>query len=240
MNLAQESEEALREAAASGNAKAAIHYIQNGVKVNAQNRMNQWTALHWASHRGYAQICTILLQNGADATLANLKGQTAADLAKNADVRKLFGLSVEEAKPEIATPEAPGFVPTYIREPDLSKAWSLPGDSPSALPPASTTWTSPAADSTTIASTSSTRRDLLVYNGKRDDEFLLGSVWVDKQSIEQTIQQIREELDDVPEGDFGVGRHNGERTIPINKKQRALNTLDFFQPGDALVITKKD
>lgn len=44
-----------------------------------------------ASYRGYPQIVGVLLQNGADQTTTNAKGETPADLAKQSDVRKLFG-----------------------------------------------------------------------------------------------------------------------------------------------------
>lgn len=84
----------MREAAASGNVRAVIHYLQNGVNVNAANRMNGWTPLHWASHRQYASIVSVLLQNSADPSIENNKGQTAADLAKNAEVRRLFGCTL--------------------------------------------------------------------------------------------------------------------------------------------------
>lgn len=43
----QESEEALREACANGNARAVMYYLQNGVRVHSKNGMNGWTALHW-------------------------------------------------------------------------------------------------------------------------------------------------------------------------------------------------
>ena len=178
---------------------------------------------------------------------------------------------------EITPEKEPTFVPNYIREPDLAKAWSLPGDGPAALPPASIPYNArvhsnmdlahdgignspiPSAVTTTPPHPPSQprpteqvlasptlhdhhgpgKRELLVYNSNLDDAALLGSVWVEtSDSIDATIAQIQRELDDIPM-DFTVSRHNGERAIPVNKKQRSLNTLEFFQSSDALIIKQR-
>lgn len=65
-----------------------------------------------------------LLANGADAAVVTLKGQTAADLAKTDNVRALFG---HRENVVLAEPELP-FVAKYLREPDLDKLWSVPGE----------------------------------------------------------------------------------------------------------------
>ncbi|RUS17147.1 hypothetical protein BC937DRAFT_90365 [Endogone sp. FLAS-F59071] len=122
--LSDENEEALRERAALGNLKAVSHYLRSGVNINSANKMNGWTALHWASHRGHEDVVRTLLAHGADTALVTLKGQTAADLAKTDNVRALFGQR-ENVVP--AEPELP-FVAKYLREPDLDKLWSVPGE----------------------------------------------------------------------------------------------------------------
>lgn len=158
--------------------------------------------------------------------------------------------------------QEPTFVPNYIKEPDLAKAWSLPGDSPSALPPASTfqnrtdltsngsndnlgntsqnriiTQSTPSA-STMAPNTIASKRELLVYNDARDDSALFGSIWVDPaDSIELSVSQIKNELDDIPES-FKISRHNGRLAVRVNTKQYSQKTLEFFQPPDALIIHK--
>jgi len=48
------------------------------------------TALHWASYKGYSSICMELLSKGADPTIVNNKGETAADVAKIDDLRSIL------------------------------------------------------------------------------------------------------------------------------------------------------
>ncbi|KAG0336640.1 hypothetical protein BG005_004274 [Podila minutissima] len=58
-------------------------------------------------------------------------------------------------------------------------------------------------------------------------------------TIETTLQLIREEIDDVPE-EFGLGRFNGSKTIPVNTKQYTRKTGDLFRGDeDAIVIIRK-
>lgn len=40
-----------------------------------------WTALHWAAHEGHFEVCSFLLQSGADPSAANAAGQTALQTA---------------------------------------------------------------------------------------------------------------------------------------------------------------
>ncbi|KAF9974245.1 hypothetical protein BGZ73_002390 [Actinomortierella ambigua] len=119
----------LMEMAAIGNLKAVLHYLHSGVDVNAQNPMNGWTALHWASHRGHESIVRALLTRGARQDLKEAKGRTAADLAKKPDIAALFGIDVKEeheAKGDENSDSKSTWVPSYLAQPDLSKLWSLP------------------------------------------------------------------------------------------------------------------
>ena len=49
------------------------------------------TALHWASKRGHPTIVRFLLENGADLTLTNGKGETAAQLTDKEDIHSILG-----------------------------------------------------------------------------------------------------------------------------------------------------
>eukprot|EP00842_Homolaphlyctis_polyrhiza_P006621 jgi/Hompol1/6960/HPOL_001014-RA len=141
-----EAEEAFREAAAVGNLAAARVYITNGININAQNRMNGWTALHWACSRGRKDMAQLLLMNGASVVITSSSGQTPIDVAKGAALT-LFDqpsgsnqadseaptASVTAAKADESldqdedASEPATFVPAYLRYPDLSKVWTVPG-----------------------------------------------------------------------------------------------------------------
>jgi len=61
--------------------KTVVKYIDNGMDVNVINDKNGWSALHYASFKGYSKMVQILLENGADVDMKNFKGQTALHLA---------------------------------------------------------------------------------------------------------------------------------------------------------------
>jgi len=246
--ITDEREESLREVAALGNIKAVSHYIHAGVSVNAANKMNNWTPLHWATHRGHAPTIQILLSNGANPLLLTNKQQTAADLAKTDEIRALFPQEAfSTAHPEAELP----IVPTYLKEPDLDKSWNLPDDFaeqrirrilehqkllPKDEAPKSSTpvQTSPSAPSVEL---SLKEKEILVYFAKRTDENLLGAVFIDSQStIEDVIKQIDDELDNVP-SQFTISRHNGQLAIPISKKQWSKQALVHFRDEkDAIIV----
>nr|KAJ3421647.1 hypothetical protein HK105_002854 [Polyrhizophydium stewartii] len=143
-----EAEEALREAAALGNLAAARTLIINGIDINARNRVNGWTPLHWACSRGNREMAELLIRHGARTDIANHKNQTPAELAKG-DAASLFSQATAEAAAAAAAPAqtpAPqsepkadgadgGFVPSYIAYPDLTKLWSVPDTVPGSLRP---------------------------------------------------------------------------------------------------------
>ncbi|KAI1317597.1 Ankyrin repeat domain-containing protein 40 [Mortierella claussenii] len=124
----------LHEMAAIGNLKAVLHYCQSGVNINAQNTMNGWTALHWATHRGHEPVVLALLMRGARRDILNNKGQTPADLAKKPEICELYGIEPAQSQEGKSDKQQeceedlrkPTFVPAYLAQPDLSKLWSLP------------------------------------------------------------------------------------------------------------------
>ncbi|KAG0225570.1 hypothetical protein BGW41_004615 [Actinomortierella wolfii] len=257
----------LMEMAAIGNLKAVLHYLHSGVDVNAQNPMNGWTALHWASHRGHEPIVRALLMRGARKDIKELKGRTPADLAKKPEICKLFGIEKQENESE--DPESkPTWVPSYLAQPDLSKLWSLPEGStdnpeinreafeltrskittesrpaPGSTLPASRGTTSvgtPAAPAPQpTVSSSNDSREVLVYANSPTDENLLGAIYPHADdTIERTIELIREDIDNVPE-QFTLARFNGSKAIPINIKQYQRKLGEVFRGEDALVLVAK-
>ncbi|KAG0065218.1 hypothetical protein BGZ89_008500 [Linnemannia elongata] len=253
----------LHEMAAIGNLKAVLHYCQSGVNINAQNTMNGWTALHWASHRGHEPVVRALLMRGASKEVQNNKGETPGDLAKKPDICALFGKELDHST--IEKDNKPTFVPAYLAQPELSKLWSLPEgstDDPKlnqeafalsnpklpATTPVPRTGVSSAvtpapATSTSIPTTASSSYDakeILVYRQSVADENLLGAIFANvEDTIEKTIQLIKEEMDDVPE-EFGLGRFNGSKVVPVNTKQYSRKTGDFFRgQDDAIVVVPK-
>ena len=72
------------------------------------------------------------------------------------------------------------------------------------------------------------------------DDNLLGAIFANMEdTIERTIELIKEEMDDVPE-QFSIGRFSGSKTIPVNTKQYGRKTRDFFKGDeDAIVLLSK-
>ncbi|KAF8978338.1 hypothetical protein BGZ46_006574 [Entomortierella lignicola] len=256
----------LHEMAAIGNLKAVLHYCQSGVNINAQNRMNGWTALHWATHRGHEPIVRALLMRGARKDIQNKKGETPVDIATKPDICALYNKEVAiEPNNEDQDSSTPKFVPAYLAQPDLSKLWSLPDgstDDPKlnqeafalsnpglqSLAPAPKTEasvlvrSSAAANGVSSAGTNDSyvAKEILVYDGSVADDNILGSIFANiEDTIEKTIHQIREEIDDIPE-EFNIGRYNGSKVVPINMKQLSRKTGDMFRgQDDAIVLMSK-
>ncbi|KAG0321298.1 hypothetical protein BGZ99_003977 [Dissophora globulifera] len=249
----------LHEMAAIGNLKAVLHYCQSGVNINAQNNMNGWTALHWATHRGHEPVVRALLMRGASRDIKNNKEQTPVDLAKTPAMGELYGKDVQQLNQEQETGEGstkPSFVPAYLAQPDLSKLWSLPEgstDDPK-LNQEAFALSNPRLPATTplpqpnpatklnvsapppAASGTHEAKEILVYRQTVSDENLLGAIFANiEDTIERTMELIKEEIDDVPEL-FGLGRFNGSKTVPVNTKQYGRKTGELFRGADDAIV----
>ncbi|KAI7862477.1 hypothetical protein BDF14DRAFT_1855201 [Spinellus fusiger] len=249
-----EREETLREVAALGNFKAVHHFIHSGVNINSQNKINGWTALHWAAHRGHENIVRLLLSNGASTCVTTKKLQTAYDLAQRhlsvAALLAVDGQHKVEVGPE---PELP-IVPVYMQNPDLQKTWLHPEEfaenklenmvrqqaavvamtssEPPHPPQATATHASFVAMDT---SSSDTRQEIFVYLSTRSNETLLGSVYVENDTLAAVVEQMKEELDGLP-AEFSIARHNGMMSIPISSKQMNKRLLDMFRSKQDIVV----
>ncbi|KAJ3105041.1 hypothetical protein HDU97_008649 [Phlyctochytrium planicorne] len=115
------------EAAARGDKLQVEMLLRNGVSVNSQHHINQWTPLHWALKRGHFELAQSLLSQGADLHAKNSKGETPVDVAADS-IRELMGFSKGPEK-------APStFVPNYLRK-DTPEPLEVP--SSSSQPPSS-------------------------------------------------------------------------------------------------------
>ncbi|KAJ1835024.1 hypothetical protein LPJ73_007751 [Coemansia sp. RSA 2703] len=225
-----EREEVFREMAALGNLKVVVSFLRSGININAQNKMNGWTALHWACTRGYTQIVETLIRAGADPSIKNKKGERPIDVCKENSVRELFRLcmtnedvdNVIKAE-ESAPPQSSSFVPNYIANPDLSKAWDtpenvvIPEKADSSLmrqqqieasttarqPNISSSKTDTTLPAVSAASQSSSQpsdtnattveREFMVYAEEFGDGCLLGSVFVD-DTRSQTVGDLVKQI----------------------------------------------
>ncbi len=99
----------LRVAAYYGKAKAAELLLERGAaeEINQYDRLNM-TPLMWAANGGFPDMARLLLEFGADASLRNLDGETAADVARrkgNENVACLIEKGVPKRPPPApATP----------------------------------------------------------------------------------------------------------------------------------------
>ena len=81
--------------------------------------MSNRTALHWACKRGHASIAQVLLQNGADLSIKNFKGELASELTTSTEVLAALKLEPDDdfAKRCSEGMSTLPFVPNYLRSP---------------------------------------------------------------------------------------------------------------------------
>ncbi|XP_071493487.1 ankyrin repeat domain-containing protein 40-like [Diadema antillarum] len=109
-------EEKLRESSSIGDRDGIEDCLGQGADVNSQNKMNGWTALHWASKRGHPTIVRYLLSRGADVSIATQKGELAVQLTDSEDVRNILAGTSEPGSAVIKT-EALPITPNYLKNP---------------------------------------------------------------------------------------------------------------------------
>ncbi|KAI9008966.1 ankyrin repeat-containing domain protein [Phycomyces nitens] len=197
--LADEREETLREVAALGNPKAVHHFIHAGVNINSQNKINGWTALHWAAHRGHENVVRMLLANGANPNVETSKGQKAYILAqKYPNVAELLKPNSVEQTEAAAEPELP-ILPAYMQNPDLQKTWLHPDEFSEnrvenvvRKQAAEEALTNPTPPVEQPKDDVLEEREVLVYRQNRLDESLLGSVFVKNETIDRVVENIKE------------------------------------------------
>jgi len=69
----------------------AKHIVRDSLAIHQRGWIGE-TAMHWTCHIGYADIVTLLLDNGADITLQEANGKTALDIAKEKNNTKIISV----------------------------------------------------------------------------------------------------------------------------------------------------
>ena len=90
---------ALHQSAIDGNLDCAKALVHNGAKVNCTD-CELWTPLHAAAVTGKVEFVRFLLLSGADSTLKNDNGETAYDITKDNQVRKMLLHSMNGKSPD--------------------------------------------------------------------------------------------------------------------------------------------
>ena len=81
--VANDGSTPLSKAAMNGNDGVARALCEAGADPNIQGGKKQWTALHYAARRSQLPSLEVLLEFGADPTLAGSRGETAFKLVKD-------------------------------------------------------------------------------------------------------------------------------------------------------------
>ncbi|HSZ63461.1 MAG TPA: ankyrin repeat domain-containing protein [Terriglobales bacterium] len=87
---------ALHSAASARNLEAARMLVEHGAPVNARQQRG-WVPIHAAAQNGDRAMVELLLAQGADASLANDAGKTAADVAREKGYGEIVGLLEKRA-----------------------------------------------------------------------------------------------------------------------------------------------
>lgn len=90
---------ALHQSAIDGNLDCAKTLVRNGANVNCTD-CELWTPLHAAAVTGKVEFVRFLLLSGADSTLKNDNGETAYDITKDNQVRKMLLHSMNGKSPD--------------------------------------------------------------------------------------------------------------------------------------------
>ena len=97
-----ELNEKLRENCCNGYSHEVLKCIESGAVVNSRNKVNGWTALHWAAKRDHDNIVLILLKHGANPKIENHKGEFPIDLTSREDIKRLLSLNVQKESDELS------------------------------------------------------------------------------------------------------------------------------------------
>ncbi|RKP39243.1 hypothetical protein BJ085DRAFT_41061 [Dimargaris cristalligena] len=212
--------------------------LSHGADPTLRNKNNK-TALDLSQNK----VIQGLIKSEPTETTKTAATAATADVAEQPDPNVDFEMEGVIASTD--DEKVNSFVPNYLKYPDLSKVWELPeGVRIAATPTAesvssvSSVWTDvvPSKDITS-ENRAEKELELLVYQDQNTDSQLLGAVFVSPNArIGDMINQIKEELDDVPPH-FRLFRSNAAREVPINQRQFDAPVGKHFQPGaDAVVI----
>ena len=111
-------DEKLREYSSIGDEENVRILVERGANLNSAHKINGWTALHWAAKRNHKNIVKYLIREAkADTTIKNNKGELAADLTTDQEIRTLLGA---EGSPSLSVLQKTlPIVPNYLKHPDF-------------------------------------------------------------------------------------------------------------------------
>ncbi|XP_048762857.1 ankyrin repeat domain-containing protein 40-like [Ostrea edulis] len=130
MDSSSDHEEQLREAACIGDLESVKSLIESsGVNINSQNKINGWTALHWAAKRNHSSLVSYLLLHGADKNIKTNTGEIAVQLTTYMDIKNMLGGTNIETKQKdlpitpnyLANPPFPYTQPVVQKSTDSSR-----------------------------------------------------------------------------------------------------------------------
>ena len=123
-------EETLREVCSLGDLEKAKVLLNNGVNINSQNKMNGWSALHWAAKRNHVNIVSYLLENGADPSISTFKAELPIALTQSYEIKRLLSSNSEETVdvniPVDCQQSSIKFVPNYLSNPNFPYSETAP------------------------------------------------------------------------------------------------------------------
>jgi hypothetical protein len=117
MTTACENDELFREASCNGDIESLNKFLEVfAVDINCTNKVNGWTALHWACKRNHFSVVQFLLQKGANKDIQTSKGEEPVDLTTSDDIIKLLGVTQNSSIVNQTTPSST-FTPNYLANP---------------------------------------------------------------------------------------------------------------------------
>lgn len=117
MTTAGEHDELFREASCNGDIESLNKFLEVfAVDINCANKVNGWTALHWACKRNHISVVEFLLQKGVNKEILTSKGEKAVDLTTSEDIIKLLG-STQNSSIVNQTTSSSTFTPNYLANP---------------------------------------------------------------------------------------------------------------------------
>ena len=115
----------LLEACYHGDLNAVKELVENGVDINFVNKVNKWTALHWAVSKANVPMVQYLVNEGASGDLENSKGQKPIDLSTSQEIDSVLSPSGQAEQNRVrksefckeSIREKYGFVPSFVNYP---------------------------------------------------------------------------------------------------------------------------
>ncbi|XP_033744348.1 ankyrin repeat domain-containing protein 40-like [Pecten maximus] len=235
MDASIEFEEKLRESACTGDIESIRKLIEiQNTNVNCQNRMNGWTALHWAAKRNHRTVVAYLLSKGATPNLPNKEGEYPAHLCSDADIREMLGAGEVTEVKQSQLPINPGYLanpPFPYTQPGYGSGTAANQESTitseSAIRPRQTTNLDENEVVLKIRLANSDERDFLEVELDRSNmsfESLLNIMCRELVVDRRSVQKIRKLPDTIVRKDKDVRRMRDFQELELVLTNRAMSS----------------